>query len=122
MLYELVVDGVVINRVLADAAFMAQHYPQGGYRLAAEQPPTETPEQRHISVGAFFDRFGGAKWAILSSPDPLVQALIRDVSVRRYIDLSRPDLLQGLMLVQSKGFDIDPGVIVDAPVQPSERA
>lgn len=84
-------------------------------------PPPEPPEPRHISVGAFFDRFGAAKWEILSSTDPLVQAMVRDASVRAFIDLDRPDLLQGLVMVQSKGFDIDPQAIVSAEIQPSER-
>lgn len=84
-------------------------------------PPAPPPEPRHISVGAFFDRFGAAKWEILSSTDPLVQAMVNDTSVRTYIDLDRPDLLQGLVMVQSKGFDIDPQAIVSAEIQPSER-
>lgn len=82
-------------------------------------PPPEPP--RHITVGAFFDRFGAAKWEILASTDPLVQAMVRDASVRKLIDLDRPDLLQGLQLVQSKGFNIDPQAIVSAEVQPSEK-
>ena len=84
-------------------------------------PPAPPPEPRHITVGAFFDRFGEAKWAILSSTDPLVQALVKDVSVRKFIDLDRPDLLQGLQMIQSKGFDIDPQAIVSAEIQPFER-
>ena len=84
-------------------------------------PPPPPPAQRHISVGAFFDRFGAAKWEVLSSTDPLVQAMVRDASVRTFIDLDRPDLLQGLQLVQSKGFAIDPQAIVSVEIQPSER-
>lgn len=84
-------------------------------------PPAPPPPPRHISVGAFFDRFGAAKWAVLSSTDPLVQAVVRDASVRQFIDLDRPDLLQGLVMVQSRGFDIDLQAIVSAEIQPSER-
>lgn len=84
-------------------------------------PPAPTPEPRHITVGAFFDRFGAAKWEILSSTDPLVQALVRDVSVRTFIDLDRPDLLTGLQMIQSSGFDIDTQAIVSAEIQPYER-
>lgn len=122
MIYELLDGDTVINTIVADPEFMAAQYPQGGYRLAAEQPEQpQTPAPRHISVGAFFDRFGSEKWPILASTDPLVQAMVRDASVRKFIDLDRPDLLQGLQLVQSKGFDIDPQAIVSAPIQPNER-
>lgn len=81
----------------------------------------DAPVVRHISVGSFYDRFGAEKYAILSSTDPLVQALIKDTSVRKFIDLDRLDLLQGLQIVQSKGFAVDPQVIVSAPIQPDER-
>lgn len=84
-------------------------------------PPAPPLKHRHITVGAFFDRFGAAKWAILSSTDPLVQAMVRDASVRKFIDLDRPDLLTGLQMIQSRGFDIDPQAIVSAEIQPSER-
>ena len=50
------------------------------------------PEPRHISVGAFFDRFGPAKWAILADGAFAVQAVVKDTSVRKYIDLDNPDL------------------------------
>lgn len=79
------------------------------------------PEPRHITVGALYDRFGAEKYNILASTDPVVQALVKDVSVRKFIDLDRPDLLQGLQLVQSKGFAIDPQAIVSAPIQSDER-
>lgn len=78
--------------------------------------PKEAPAPRHISVGAFYDRFGDQKYPILASADPTVQALIRDVSVRRFIDLDRPDLLQGLQLIVNAGFTIDPQAIVNGDV------
>jgi hypothetical protein len=87
---------------------------------APPAPPPE-PEKRHITVGAFFDRFAAEKYAILASDDALVKAMVTDASVRKFIDLDRPDLLQGLMLVQSKGFAIDPQAIVLALIQPGER-
>lgn len=83
------------------------------------QPPE--PTNRHITVGAFFDRFGAQKWAILASTDAMVQALIADASVRKFIDLDRPDLLHALQMVQGRGFEIDPQAIVSAPIQPGER-
>ncbi|RZJ12081.1 MAG: hypothetical protein EOP39_04650 [Rubrivivax sp.] len=82
--------------------------------------PTQ-PQRRHVSVGAFFDRFGGAKWAILADTTPEVQAVVRDASVRRYIDLDNPDLPAGLAVIQAAGHDIDAEQIVDAPVTDGER-
>lgn len=76
--------------------------------------------QRHITVGAFFDRFGPAKWGILSDSTPAVQAVIRDASVRRHIDLDNPELPAGLAIVQAAGHAIDASAIIDAPVMPGE--
>ena len=68
-----------------------------------------------IYVGAFFDRFGSSKLAILSSTDPIVEALIKDASVRQYIDLTerRDELLAMVGLLHSKGFDLDPVALLD---------
>ena len=75
---------------------------------------------RHISVGAFFDRFGAAKWAVLADQNGGVQAVIKDASVRDFIDLDNADLPAGLLIVQAAGHAIDPKDIVDAPVRPEE--
>lgn len=87
-----------------------------------EPPPSELPlpQQRHISVGAFFDRFGPSKWAILADTRPEVQALIKDSSVRRHIDLNNPDLPVGLGLLVSMGYAIDPDQIIHAPIRKDE--
>lgn len=76
--------------------------------------------KRHISVGAFFDRFGAAKYAILADQSPGVQALIKDASVRQYIDLDRGDLPAGLQMLVQAGHAIDTQAIVSAPVEPHE--
>lgn len=89
------------------------------------RPPLDdtapAPEPRHITVGAFFDRFGAEKWGILADPAPAVQAVVRDASVRRHIDLDNPDLPAGLAIVQAAGHAIDPQAIIGNPVQPQER-
>ena len=79
------------------------------------------PEPRHISVGAFFDRFGPAKWAILADGAPAVQAVVKDSSVRKYIDLDSPDLPMGLAIVQSAGHAIDPEAVLTSPILDNER-
>lgn len=75
---------------------------------------------RHISVGAFFDRFGPIKWAVLADSSDQVKAVIQDASVRKYIDLDNVDLPAGLAILQAAGHAIDPVAILDAPIQPHE--
>ena len=145
MEYALIKNGKVENVIVADPDFITLIAPEWDHIERIDTPeeialgvgigwgwnaqdgfirppaPDTVPEPRHIAVGSFFDRFGAEKYNILASTDPVVQALIKDVSVRKFIDLDRPDLLQGLQLVQSKGFAIDPQAIVSAPVQPEEK-
>lgn len=73
------------------------------------------PDEWRIYVGPFFDRFGPWKLAILSSTDAMVQAVIKDCSVRKYIHLyeRRAELLQVIGLLQSKGFAVDVPSILD---------
>jgi len=71
-------------------------------------------------VGAFFDRFGPLKWAILADTAPTVQAVVRDASVRKFIDLDNPDLPAGLQIIVAAGHPIDAAAIVEAPIQPEE--
>lgn len=77
--------------------------------------------QRYLSVGSFFDRFGAAKWAILADTSTSVQAVVRDASVRRYIDLDNPELPAGLAVIVAAGHDIDADWIITAPVRDEER-
>lgn len=77
--------------------------------------PPEQAAEWYINIGPFFDRFGAWKLPILSSADPLVQAVIKDSSVRKYIDLKgrRAELVQVIGLLQSKGFDVSATAILD---------
>ena len=79
------------------------------------EPAPVDPTQWRIYVGAFFDRFGAYKIPILASGDLVVQALINDASVRKYIDLygRRDELVQMIGLLQTKGFAIDATAILD---------
>ena len=118
---DIMQSGQVLHTIIATEAFAEAHYP-GAWQLAAVQPQDApaAPAPRHISVGAFFDRFGSAKWAILADATPAVQAVIKDASVRSYIDLDNPDLPAGLALLTAAGHDIDAAAIVGNAVQPSE--
>jgi hypothetical protein len=123
MIYEILENNQVVNTIVADLTFMQSAYPQGNYReLPEPEAPPAPPEPRHITVGSFFDRFGTHKYPILASTNPLVQALIKDVSVRKFVNLDDPQLPQGLGMIESAGFDIDPEAIISAEIQPQERA
>jgi len=92
-----------------------------GQPMFVHAPVVPAPEVRRISVGAFFDRFGPAKWAILADATPVVAAVVRDASVRKYIDLDNPDLPAGIALLRQAGHDVDAEAIIAAAVQPGER-
>lgn len=76
--------------------------------------------KRHIAVGSFFDRFGAEKYPILASSDALVQALVKDCTVRAYIDLDSAQLPAGLDMLVAAGFAIDPAAIISRAVADSE--
>jgi hypothetical protein len=121
MIYEILNGETVINTIVADLAFMQSAYPEGNYREVIVPEPPAPPEIRHITVGAFFDRFGEQKWPILADTNASVQALIKDASVRAYINLDDPQVRTGLEMVVATGHDIDPAAIIAAPIQPNER-
>lgn len=93
-----------------------------GYRSA---PPVINPTEWLIDVGAFFDRFGPAKMAVLSSADSTVRAIVQDVMVRKWIDLKRFDVEQAVDLLIAKqipGMDeARKTVILETPVLPDEN-
>lgn len=97
-----------------------------GYNWAPFDPvppvaPPATAQTRRITVGSFFDRFAAHKWPILADTNPVVQALIKDCSVRKHINLDDPQLPAGLGLLVEAGHAIDVQAIVTAPVQDGER-
>jgi hypothetical protein len=87
--------------------------------VAGAPADTTRAEDWFINVGPFYDRFGAYKLPILASADPLVQAVIKDTTVRKYIDLRgrRPELAQALALLRSKGFAVTDAAVLD--VQPT---
>ncbi len=126
MRYEILENNQVINTIEADEAFMSAQFQPGTYRLAEVQiQPTVEPvapvEPRNISVGSFFDRFGTNKWAILADTNPMVQALVKDCSVRKYINLDDPQLEAGLNMLVTAGHAIDVQGIITSAVQPNEK-
>ena len=121
MIYEILNGENVINTIVADLAFMQSAYPEGNYREVIVPEPPAPPEIRHITVGAFFDRFGDQKWPILADTTASVQALIKDASVRKWINLDDPQVRTGLEMVVAAGHTIDVDAIITAPIQPDER-
>lgn len=122
---EILDNGEVVDTILASTEFAESAYP-GRWRLAPVQP-TETPQDPTawlIDIGPFFDRFGAAKMAVLTSSDPAVRAILSDLQVRKWIDLKRSDVAQGLQYIGS----IIPavtvalqGTILHTPVKPEEN-
>lgn len=121
MIYEILQGDTVINTIVADAEFMAANFPDGNYREVVVPEPPAPPEQRFIFVGSFFDRFGTHKWPILADANPMVQALVKDCQVRRYIDLDNPELPAGLGMLVQAGHAIDPTAVINAPITEAER-
>ena len=103
--YEILENQEVVNIIIADENFMLENYPLGNYR---EVPSVPTPEptvpvwQWYIDIGPFFDRFGSAKMQVLTSSDPGVQAILKDIQVRKWIDLKISEVQQSLIYVASK--------------------
>lgn len=112
-------DGSVENSVIGTQEWAEETFP-GRWRLAEPVPEPEIVVVRHISVGAFYDRFGPAKWSILSDESPQVRAVVRDASVRKYIDLDNADLPAGLAILQAAGHAIVPEAILGDPIHSHE--
>jgi hypothetical protein len=90
MIYEILdTQGNVENTIVADEQFMLDHYTEGNYRQVTDTP-VQVPAQPCewlIDIGPFFDRFGTAKMAVLTSSDLGVQAILKDTQVRKWLDL-----------------------------------
>ena len=90
-----------------------------------EQPVVVDPANWRIDVGSFFDRFGDAKLAILSSENAVVKAMITDASVRKYIALieRKDELTQMLGLLQTlvPGISLDVAAILETEPTDAER-
>ena len=105
MIYEIIdAQGNVENTIVADEQFMLEHYPEGNYRQVPGTP-VQVPAQPWewlIDIGPFFDRFGTAKIAVLTSADPGVQAILKDTQIRKWLDLKLPEVAQSVAYVGSK--------------------
>ena len=105
MRYEILdTKGNVENIIVAVEQFMLEHYPDGNYRAVPDEPIPESPKPWEwlIDIGPFFDRFGSAKMAVLTSSDVGVQAIIKDTQVRKWLDLKLPEIASALAYIGTK--------------------
>ena len=121
-----ILDGqTVINTINADEAFAEANYP-GAWRVVPDTPapaPVNATEWL-IDIGAFFDRFGAAKMAVLTSADAGVKAILADTQVRKWIDLQRPDVAQSVAYIGTVIAAVTPALqtaILTTPVSPEEN-
>lgn len=119
-------QGAVINTIIADEQFMLEHYPDGNYRAVPDEPTPETskPWEWLIDIGPFFDRFGAAKMAVLTSADYGVQAILKDTQIRKWLDLKLPEMAQSVAYVGTKVPAVTAelqGTILNTPVAPDEN-
>ncbi len=113
------------NTIVADQAFMDSQHP-GDYTQLPDDPAStvSNPTEWFIDVGPFFDRFGAAKMAVLTSADAGVRAILADIQVRHWIDLQRADVIEGLTYVGSKVASVTQALqtsILTTPVTPEEN-
>ena len=105
MIYEILdAQGNVENTIVADEQFMLNHYSEGNYRQVpntSDQVPAPAWEWL-IDIGPFFDRFGAAKMAVLTSADAGVQAILKDTQVRKWIALNLPEVAQSISYIGTK--------------------
>lgn len=126
MRIEILDGATVINIILADEAFAEQHYP-GAWRVADVQdvePEAVNPVEWLIDIGPFFDRFGAAKMAVLTSADAGVKAILADTQVRKWIDLQRADVAQSVAYIGTVVAAVTPALqtaILTTPVGPEEN-
>jgi hypothetical protein len=82
-----------------DNSLLGKQYVDGVFVL----PPLPAPPVWvwYIDIGPFFDRFGAAKMAVLTSTDPGVRALLADIQIRKWIDLQNASVAQGVAYIGS---------------------
>jgi len=127
MIYEILdAQGNVENTIVADEQFMLDHYSEGNYRQVPntfDQVPAPAWEWL-IDVGSFFDRFGAAKMAVLTSSDVGVQAIVKDTQIRKWLDLKLPELASALAYVGTKVPSVTQELqqsILNTPVEEKEN-
>lgn len=113
--YAKIVDGVVhlviesetdpdgINGSWVACGDAGPGFTYNGTSFAAPEAPAAPadPCAHLIDLGPFYDRAAGAKMAILTSTDATVKAIIGDLNIRKWVDLTRPDVASALTYIGS---------------------
>ena len=100
---------------------------KAGAPVFVDAPATPQPApawEWYIDIGPFFDRFGAAKMAVLTSADPGVQAILKDTQIRKWLDLKLPELAQSMAYVGTKVPAVTAELqdaILNTPVAESEN-
>lgn len=135
MRYVTILNGIVDNVVIADempprgvqsdTANIGDLYDGENFTPPPPLPEPEPPMYKwFIDIGPFFDRFGAQKLAVLRSTDPTLQAILRDVQVRKWVDLKRPDVAEALLYIGSQITQVDGDMrtaILNTPVTAEEN-
>ena len=128
--FALIKNGTVQNVIVADEAFITSitskwdhiecidtpaeralgvgiGWGWDGSSFVAPSPPTPEPQpapawEWYIDIGPFFDRFGSAKMAVLTSSDVGVQAILKDTQVRKWLDLKLPEIASAVAYIGTK--------------------
>ena len=121
MKYQINSTGAVI---LADEEFINRYYP-GDFTEVIETPPVVVdPCEWLIDLGPFYDRFGAARMAVLTSPDAGVKGIVGDTNIRKWIDLQRADVAMALAYIGSVVVALTPALqtaILTMPVTADEN-
>jgi hypothetical protein len=137
MKYAIIENGVVTNIAMADGplfpnwvetstAGIGWTYSNGVFAAPAipEPPVVVDPCEWFIDLGPFYDRFGAAKMAVLTSADAGVKAIVGDTNIRKWIDLERADVASGLAYIGSVVPELTPALqtaILTTPVTAEEN-
>lgn len=125
-MYIDILDGeTVVRTIVADEGFAEANHP-GAWRVSTVQAPESLPSPTAwlIDIGPFFDRFGPAKMAVLTSMNAGVKAILADTQVRKWIDLQRADVAQSVAYIASVVASVTPelqAAILTTPVSPEEN-
>lgn len=91
---------------------------------AVPAPNVQPTWEWYIDKGPFFDRFGAAKMAVLTSTDPVIKALLADINNRHWIDLQRADVHQAVAYIGTVVTSVNAALqsaILTTPVSEQEN-
>ena len=127
MIYRIHLPDGTYSTIVADQSFIDAHFPGAELLPEAAQEPMPEPSKPWewlIDVGPFFDRFGAAKTAVLTSTDPSVQAILKDAQIRKWLDLKLPEIAQSVAYVGTKVPAVTAELqdaVLNTPVAPTEN-